>query len=121
MDPHNSYRTQQCSIDNITDIRVVMEQGILQRNIFKNAACIGGEKKNYVEKNYLVVTTYFENQHIWLKQTLKDDVLMENEVYQMMIEKKHTRMSKNSGETVSQSMSSQQNNMRNYFEVYIFT
>lgn len=50
MDLHNSYRMQQCTTDNITDIRVVMEQSILKRNIFKNAACIGGEKKKLCGK-----------------------------------------------------------------------
>lgn len=53
-----------------------------------------------MEKNYPALTISFENQQTLIKQILKDCVLIENEVYQMMIEKKEkeTRMSKNSVE-----------------------
>lgn len=44
MDLHNSYRMQQCAIDNIADTTVVMPQGILKINIFKTAVYIGGKK-----------------------------------------------------------------------------
>lgn len=53
-----------------------------------------------MENNYPALTISFENQQTLIKQILKDYVLTENEVYQMMIEKKEkqTRMSKNSVE-----------------------
>lgn len=42
-----------------------------------------------MEKNYPAVTISFGNQQLWIKKkTLKDYVLIENDVYQMMIEKK---------------------------------
>lgn len=44
MDLHRSYRMQQCAIDNIADITVVTEQGVLKISIFKTAVYTGGKK-----------------------------------------------------------------------------
>lgn len=98
MDLHNSYRMQQCAIDNISDITVVMEQGILKINIFKTAMYMGGKKNLWKRTTqqwpFLLKIGRWESSKHW------KTVLIENEVYQMTIEekKKQTRMSKNSVE-----------------------
>lgn len=98
MDLHRNYRMQKCAIHSIIGITVAIEWGIMKINLLKTEMCMGGEKI-CMEKNYLAVTICFGNEQIWIKQMLKDYLLIENEVYQMMIKKKKRQIkpSENSG------------------------
>lgn len=97
MDLHRNYRMQKCAIHSIIGITVVIEWGIMKINLLKTEMYMG-KKKICMEKNYLAVTICFGNEQIWIKQALKDYLLIENEVYQMMIKKKEQiKTSENSG------------------------
>lgn len=115
MDLHNSYRMQQCATGIIADIPVVMEQGILKIYIFKTAVYIGGKKTVWKR-----TTQHLFWKSALIKQTLKDHALIENEVYQMMIEKKEkqTTMSENSVEISFAVHQLSANSVRYYFVVY---
>lgn len=119
MDLHRNYRMQKCAIHSIIVITVVIEWGIMKINLLKTEMYMG-KKKICMEKNYLAVTICFGNDQIWIKQMLKDYLLIENEVYQIMIQKKKKRQikpSENSGSFTVYQLSAKYHNEL-FFVVY---